>query len=153
MCLAYPAFGVTDKEYFYDGMIDWCGRGDSAQREPKRSGWAQLAIQNICNENDHGKSWRGVLPHVLVKQLLVDRRKIIHTWGAALVTNGNGEDETAKAVRAACLPPLMELLESPPEQASVLFAPHHTGSNMPRFVMQYTILKVQFSIYDLVRKN
>lgn len=77
---------------------------------------AKDTVEMICVEEVCVTSWSDILPHVLVKQLMIDNTKKIQDWGAALVVNRKGDSDTAMAVRLACLPPLLDLLYCGPHE-------------------------------------
>jgi len=82
---------------------------------------AAWGIERICEDNSEVTSWIEILPHILVKQLLVDKTANVQNWGVALVVNRSGEGKAARAVRKACLSPLLELLNCSPHEQVCFF--------------------------------
>ena len=107
------ARGHFDAMNFSYGLKPHAGRVDEDAKD---------TVKKICVEEVHVTSWSDILPHILVKQLMIDNTKKIQQWGAALVVNREGDSETAMAVRIACLPPMLDLLyRSGHEQVGYFF--------------------------------
>jgi len=79
---------------------------------------AEHWLIDICNS---GVEWEDILPEIIVKLLVASRSACIYMWGTALLLT-HSNDCNFDAIRAACLPLLIESLGSqrPYEQVLLL---------------------------------
>jgi len=74
-------------------------------------------------ENNVANPWGDLLPHIIVKQLLVSRNMRVNWWGLSLLLATHRGEAADEAMKAGSLSPLMELLNSNSRFKQVIFLP------------------------------